>query len=61
MKRNKRCVQFLELKKVRFTSSFAFYSIFKIRSFAFAFVLPQAFREVPVNITTVISLCQALF
>ena len=25
--------QFLELKKVRFTSSFAFYSIFKIRAF----------------------------
>ena len=29
--------QFLELKKVRFTSSFAFYSIFKIRAFPLIF------------------------
>jgi len=47
--------QFLELKKVRFTSSFAFYSIFKIRAFP---LISEHIRIVPSSKCSIIVIRQ---
>ena len=54
--------QFLELKKVRFTSSFAFYSIFKIRAtFDFKALFCCASVKVLDNCNSTDLFCQGLF